>query len=350
MEKGKQENKLNWTNNLRVLATISVIFLHVSGQILGLYGSVSSFVWWTGNIYDGSLRFCVPVFVMLTGALLLPKKYELKDFLIKRFSRIILPFLFWSCVYILFALNVKFIQAPTMNALEIGTFVFDLFRMGASVHLWYIYMVIGLYLFIPILSKWVQNCNEKEILYFLIIWGIAILLNQPFLEKFNTEVDLSYFSDFIGYLVLGYYLSIKKFNFSRKTIQIGSFLLFFVGITITILGTYFLTFKEGKFNEYFYDYLSPNTLIASIGIFVLFKNWTFTNPVGLKIIDFIGKYSYGIYLVHVLILQFLSKSGMDYSFMNPIFSIPLTSLTCLILSTFIVYFLNKLPFCSYISG
>jgi surface polysaccharide O-acyltransferase-like enzyme len=287
---------------------------------------------------------------MLTGALLLPKRYDLKDFLRKRFSRIILPFLFWSCVYILFALSAKLTQTPTMTALGIGIYIFDLFRMGASVHLWYIYMVIGLYLFIPILSKWVQNCNDKELLYFLIIWVIAILLNQPFLEKFNTEIDLSYFSDFIGYLVLGYYLSIKKFNFSHKTIQIGSFLLFIAGVVITVLGTYFLTYKEGKFNEYFYDYLAPNTVITSIGIFVLFKNWNFTNPIALKIIDFIGKYSYGIYLVHVLILQFLSKLGIDYSFMNPIFSIPLTSLTCLFFSSLIIYFLNKLPFCSKISG
>lgn len=348
MEKIQHENKIVWTNNLRVLATISVILLHVSGQILIQFGKVSNFVWWTGNIYDSSVRFCVPIFVMLTGALLLPKAYELGEFLRKRFLRIILPFLFWSFIYMLFTYYVKLSPNHEMSPLEIITWGLDLLKSGSSPHLWYIYMIIGIYLITPIISKWVQNCKENEILYFLIIWLFALIMNQPIFEEYNTDIDLSYFEDFIGYLVLGYYLSVKIFKFSRSVINITAILLILAGIIVTAFGTYYLTNNDGKFNQYFYGYMTLNTLIVSIGIFVFFKNLN-TNKSS-KIIDFISKYSYGIYLVHVLVLFYLSKIGIDFSLMNPIFSIPLTTLLCLFLSTLIIYVVNKLPYGKYISG
>lgn len=348
MEKIQQGNRLVWTNNLRFLATIGVIILHVSGQILIQYGTVSNFVWGVGNFYDSAVRFCVPVFVMLTGALLLPKKYELGEFLRKRFLRIVLPFLFWSMVYILFALNTKLIQNQNITTLEIITWGLNLLRLGSSTHLWYIYMIIGIYLITPIISKWIQNCKENEIVYFLIIWLFALIMNQPILEKYNTEVDLSYFADFIGYLVLGYYLSVKTFKYSKSVIAITAILFVVTGISVTIAGTYFLTSDDGKFNEYFYGYMTLNTLIVSIGIFLFFKYFNTTKS--LKVIDFLSKYSYGIYLVHVLVLFYLSKYGIDYSLMNPIFSIPITSFLCLIFSTFIIYVLNKMPYGKYISG
>ncbi len=350
MERNPQENKFIWTNNLRVLATISVILLHVSGQILIQYGKVSDFVWWTGNIYDSAVRFCVPIFVMLTGALLLPKTYELGEFLKKRFLRIILPFLFWSFIYILFTYYEKLSPNHAMSTFETIRWGLDLLKSGSSPHLWYIYMIIGIYLITPVISKWVQNCKENEILYFLIIWLFAMIMNQPIFEEYNTDIDLSYFEDFIGYLVLGYYLSVKTFKYSKSTVNIAAFLLLSIGVIITAAGTYHLTNNDGKFNQYFYGYITLNTLMVSIGVFLVFKNWTNVNSKSSKIIDFISKYSFGIYLVHVLVLFYLSKCGIDYSLMNPVFSIPLTTLLCLIFSTLIIYIVNKLPYGKHISG
>ncbi len=348
MQSNTQGNNLIWTTNLRVLATISVVLLHVSGQILIQYGKVSDFVWWTGNLYDSAVRFCVPVFVMLTGALLLPKAYEIREFLKKRFLRIILPFLFWSIVYLVFTYYVKLSPNHEMTSFEIITWGLDLLRSGTSPHLWYIYMIIGIYLITPIISKWVQNGKENEIIYFLVIWLVALILNQPILERYITDIDVSYFSDFIGYLVLGYYLSVKTFKYSKLTINIAAILLILIGVIITIAGTYYLTNRDGKFNQYFYGYMTLNTIMVSVGIFVIFKNRYISKSS--KIIDFISKYSYGIYLVHVLVLFYLSKIGIDFSVMNPIFSIPLTTLLCLVLSTFIIYVVNKLPYGNYISG
>jgi surface polysaccharide O-acyltransferase-like enzyme len=343
-------NKLTWTTNLRVVATISVILLHVASGILYDFGCVSNFVWWTGNIYDSLVRFCVPIFVMLTGVLMLSRTYELNNFLRKRFSRIILPFLFWSFIYAGIALNDKISPSNQMSFSQIIVWLFFLFKNGTSFHLWYIYMIIGIYLFIPILSKWVQNASEKEILYFIFIWIFTLFIDQPIFSRFKINIDLTYFSGFIGYVVLGYYLSIKQFTYSKRMLNLISLSLIIIGGSITIVGTYFLSLENNNFAGYFYNYSALNVLMVSVGLFLFFKNLEISNPIVLKTSNFISKYSYGIYLVHVLVLRFMGAIKIDYDFINPLFAIPLVTLICLLISTVIIYSINKLPYGKYISG
>ncbi|MNK69941.1 Inner membrane protein YiaH [compost metagenome] len=350
MIKNQNGDTMFWTEGLRTLATISVIFLHVVAEILYQYGNISNFVWWTGNIYDSLMRFCVPVFVMLTGVFMLSRTHELSDFLRKRFSRIILPFLFWSIIYALYAWINKISEGQEVSLFKTLKWFIRQFLHGASFHFWYIYMIIGIYLFIPILSKWIQNATEKEILYFIFIWIFTLIAGQPVLSGFKSDIDLTYFSGFIGYLVLGYYLSIKSFTANKRVINLISLFFLIFGFLITMLGTYFLSFYDKKFNGYFYNNFTLNVLMASGGIFMLFKNSKINSPIASKTIRFINKYSYGVYLVHILVLNFMKIYGIDCNFMNPIFAIPIATFVCLVISTSIIYLINKLPYGKYISG
>lgn len=350
MSESLNTNNLPWTTNLRVVATISVIFLHVTSGILYQYGTISNSIWWTGNIYDSLVRFCVPVFVMLTGTLLLNKEYELYDFLKNRFSRIILPFLFWSIIYAFFALRNEFLENPELSFFEICKLTFFLFKNGTSFHLWYIYMIIGIYLFIPILSKWIKNATEKEILYFIFIWLFTIIVDLPFLSKFKININLTYFSGYLGYVILGYYLSVKQFKYSIRRVKFIALLFIFFGVAVTAIGTYFLTERHDVFNGYLYDYLSISVLISSIGFFIFIKNLHISNFFVLRIINFISTFSYGIYLVHILILKFLETLGINYQFTTPLIAIPFTTLLCLLISALVVYSFNSLPYGKYISG
>lgn len=345
-----KENRVFWADNLRAFATVAVIFLHVSaGPVPHPFGSVSPFFWWVANIYDSSVRFCVPIFVMLTGALLLPKDYEIGDFLKKRLFRVIFPLVFWSIIYIIFSLSVKVLHGDKIILSETTRYIYMSFKNGSSFHLWYVYMIIGIYLFMPIIGKWVRNCSEKEILYFLLIWLCTIFLNQPIISKLKPNIELAYFSGYIGYLILGYYLSIKTFKNLRKTNTL-SILLIVSGIIITAVGTYFESYFKSQYNGVFYKYLSPNVLIMSIGIFVYLRNQN-SDHTKLKVIsNFISKYSYGIYLVHVLVLTFLLKAGIKWDFINPVFAVPITTFICLIFSGIIIYLVNKMPYGKYISG
>lgn len=347
----EQQEKIYWVDNLRVLATISVIVLHVSADILYQYGAIPNSNWWVGNMFDGLVRYSVPVFVMLTGALLFRKDYKIGDFLKNKFLRIVIPFLFWSLVYILYNLNTMALNNIQMSFAEKIKWALMQLKTGSSYHFWYIYIIIGLYLFIPILGKWVRNATEKDIIYFLIVWIFVLFLKQPYIAILDITpiIDFSYFSGYIGYLVLGYYLSIKKF--SNNTISnLISLALMALGIGITIFGTYYLTSLDGKFSEVFYGYLSPNILIFSIGIFMLFKNHNKVNSKIAPGIRFVSKYSYGIYLSHVLVLTILAKKGINSYAYQPIIGIPLTTLCCFFISLLVIFILNKIPFGKYVSG
>jgi surface polysaccharide O-acyltransferase-like enzyme len=346
----EQNHKLEWADNLRVLGTVCVILLHVAAPVLYKFGSVSNLAWWTGNIYDSCVRFCVPVFVMLTGALLLRKEEKPIVFLKKRLFRVILPFLFWSLVYIGFNLSVNnFYFATDKTLAETINWVLNQLKNSSSYHLWYVYMIIGVYLTIPVIGKWARSSNEKEQRYFVIIWLISIALSLFLFLDFRIYLlNLSFFSGFIGYLVLGYYLSIQPADHSG--LNKLALPLIILGAAGTAIGTYYLSVSKNEFNEILYDSLSPGVIALSSGVFLFVKRLSITSKRIVQIRDVINKYSFGIYLAHVLVLTLLETTGIYWNLINPVIGIPLTTLLCVFLTTLLVYLVNKLPFGKYISG
>src|SRR5690606_22413849 len=123
-----------------------VIILHICIPVLSNFSDGENFE--TALFFSSSVRFCVPIFVMITGVLLLQKPEELSIFLRKRFTRLLFPFIFWSFIYISLKTNIDW----SWN--EIAVFAGKQLKSGAEFHLWYVYMLIGVYLFIPVLSKW----------------------------------------------------------------------------------------------------------------------------------------------------------------------------------------------------
>lgn len=343
------DNKTFWYDNLRVVATIGVIGIHVSSDYQPESGSIPEYSFWIGNLFDSLSRFSVPVFVMLSGALLLGKEYGLDLFLKKRVVRLLLPFLFWSSIYTLKSLFDSFEAGTQLTPYRVAHEFFVQFRDGSSLHFWYIYMIVGVYLFVPIIGKWIRHSSLKEQLYFLAIWAFTIVFSQPIVEKFKPGVELSYFSGFLGYLVLGYFLSRKTFS-SRRQQNIIAWILLTVGLVSTILGTYFIRHFQGEYSSAFYECLSPNILLYSTGIFLLLKDKDVTFLPLVKVRNFISKYSYGIFLVHVLVFFELLDWGINWNFVNPLVGIPVTIILCLTISSAIVFLVSKLPYGKYISG
>ena len=121
------------------------------------------------------------------------------------------------------------------------------------------------------------------------------------------------------------------------------------GQIITIIGTYILTAKENSFNGILYDNLMPNVLITAVGIYLLIKN-NEINPKLLIIRDFVSKYSYGIYLVHVLVLSTFLRIGISGQLIHPIIGIPITAILCIAVSGFIIFIMKKIPFVKNVVG
>ena len=92
---------MTWINNARIVSTFAVVFLHVA-IVFMLDNDIDTEYWWFGNIFNVLVRWCVPSFVMISGALLLDNKNEesLSKFYSKRLSRVLIPILFWSIMYL----------------------------------------------------------------------------------------------------------------------------------------------------------------------------------------------------------------------------------------------------------
>jgi surface polysaccharide O-acyltransferase-like enzyme len=281
---------------------------------------------------------------MITGALLLPREYELGDFLKRRLGRIITPFIFWSLVYVAYAWYNEDINF-TPNIWADTRIVLHQLKYGAYYHLWYVYMLIGLYFVIPVLSKFVRNASEKEIVYFLIVWLAVMFLAQPYLMRFSPSVDMHYFVGYIGYLVLGHYLTSKQF--SPKLTRGWLLLIFLLTLALIVGGTYW-SCLNGKGLTLFYEPLSPTIVLLSSSVFLLFRftviNWS---PRLKKFRDQLGAYTFGIYLAHALILDIMGDPdnhiNLNWQFCHPSVSIPLTALVCFISAFLLVYAISKIP-------
>ncbi|WP_114937588.1 acyltransferase [Mucilaginibacter endophyticus] len=343
-----KHHNINWINILRLIAMFAVVVLHTASPLLFRVKDASINDWLAADAYNALVRFCVPVFVMITGALLLQREYELKDFLKRRFGRLIPPFIFWSLVYIGYRLYNEEIELSD-NIWPNIKLVIQQLQTGSYYHLWYVYLLMGLYLFIPVISKFVRNATEKELLYFLGIWFLTVMLSRPYLTILDPGIDLHNFTGYIGYLVLGYYLAYKPIKF--KNIAPIAALVFVLCALLIALGTYFILLKTKSLNTFFYEPISPFIVILSSSAFLMAR---FTkvnlNPVVNKLINNLGKYTLGLYLSHAFILNVLELNDITYNIFNPIFSIPLVALLTFLLSSLLIYVMSKLPLLKHVAG
>ncbi len=340
-----QQTKIEWADNIRFFATVSVVLLHVASSGLYLFGKIDTGKWMIANIADTAVRFCVPIFFMLSGSLLLTKEESLSQFFKKRFFKIIPPFLFWSLLYTLMYSVVFYFKGKHVN---LSDCIFDfLFNRGFfsqfAYHLWYIYVLLGIYLITPVL-KFIFKQNRKiSIPIYIIFWIVAVVLHLKFEENGGF---LNYFLKVIaysGYFVAGYFLTkitikLKSWN---KLILISSALIL---ISFTSIFTYFKSKNAGELNLDLYNFLLPNIMIYSLIVFLLIKSYNFRNERFIKIRDLINKFSYGIYLSHVMFVWVFEAIGFDWQFIHPLLAIPVLTVVITGLSALTVYILRRTPF------
>ena len=345
MGQGKKE----WISNSRVLATVCVVLLHVASSVLYKYNQVPNSHWWIGNVYDSFVRFSVPLFLMITGALLLGRQHDYPIFLKKKVLRIFLPFVFWTTIYI----GYNFLEPPQFNGKLASQSNFEWIlqqaKEGSSYHLWYMYMLLGIYVAMPLLAKIIAKVRKLYLELFLLTWVLFISLSASYTSNSNFEWNLWYYLGYLGYVVLGYYLSI--INTKSKRVSTLAVITFTIGLFVTFYGTFYYTDKTGVFCKNYYSYLIPNVLLMATSVYVLLKNADIKlNGVLKTARNIIDKHSYGIYLSHILVLNYLIMYGVDWNLIHPLIGIPLTTIITLIVSVAIVYLISKVPLGKYISG
>lgn len=329
---------------LRPVAVLAVIIIHLSAQNFEST-DVNSFVWQTFNFFNSIARWSVPVFVMISGTLFLGKKIPVKKLYSKYALRLVISFVTWSAVYLAF--SGEYIDKTSLMA--------ELIR--GHYHMWFIPMIIGLYICVPIINTIVAD--EKVLKYyfklafifaFFVPWFTS--LAYDFANKviitgvaaFRLNIDYMYMHIVLGYVsyfVLGFYLN--KTDFSKRQRSI-IYLLGLIGFGATIGLEAFAAHKLQKPSGNYYGNLTVNVLFESIAIFVWFKYRTYS---WIKLNCFVrklSKYSFGAYLVHLLIIE-----QLDVRFgLNTLSFHALPSMICLSGFVFIVSFLisgilNQIP-------
>ncbi len=340
-----QKEFIPWPDLIRVVATVLVVMIHVSGQITNIWGQVPNSDWFIANIYGGFARICVALFFMISGYLLLPRSESLTTFYRKRLPKVVIPWVAWSLIYLgWFCGNHHGTCTPPV--------IQDLLLVqGTYYHLWFLRSLIGIYLILPVLRLMIHPDADKKILWY---WFGLWLIFQPGLAiakrfwGFETSLSAPLTIGFIGFFILGYLLG--SWNLSRLT-AILSTVAWFVASLVTVIGTYILTRPSGKFDGFFYDLISLNVTVASAAAFLLLREVSesrvFASAKVHGFIRWLASGTFGIYLVHILVIEILHGwiPGIHLdSFMgNPIWSIPLTTGVVFLVSFLTVRLLQKIP-------
>jgi surface polysaccharide O-acyltransferase-like enzyme len=303
-------------------------------------------------VVDNKHLPAVPLFVMLSGALLLqPAKLgeSLSVFFKKRLNRIALPFVFWGAAY--FAWR-AFVNGETLTANSIVQGVLT----GPYNHFWFLYLLVGLYLLTPVLRVLVAYIKRRTFSYLMILWflGTAIVPLLGLFSGYHLNSNVFIITGWLGYYLMGAY--------SLKT-RIRPIILYAtlaLGFVWTIIGTYIIVGSIGEsVSHFFYDASSFSMIGASVALFLLLSAVP-SNTLeerfsrGNRVLRLISQNTIPIYLFHVMVLESLQKGFFGFqislSAMNPVLEIPLITVTTLLICLAVIYPLKKIPIVKRLIG
>ena len=294
----------------RIGACFMVVLLHVAAVEFHDFDER----WWASNFYDSFTRACVPVFLMITGVLLLNRQEGLPAFFRKRFSRVLPPLIFWS----LFYLGWYSLQGEDYGGLFGG--LKAIFSGPVAFHLWYLYAIVGIYLFVPFLRHIWQSASRAEQHLYLFIW--MAVSAWPIIDTvLGTNVDmlntyeLGSFFGLLGYLFLGAYVHDTLSKRTRESAYWWvSLILFVVFSLMTMMATWRYSLRQGAPDPLFYDYLSPFVIAAAVciynvlyGLGVKANNRAMFSSQSWSVLNQLAASTLGIYCVHIFVLDVFKR-------------------------------------------
>ena len=332
----KTENRVVWVDWMRVAACFMVLLVHATEPFyLGGDGSqilTEADAFWS-SFFDSIVRACVPLFVVASSYLQFPLHYSTGEFFRRRAVRVLVPFLLWSAVY-------AFVWGEPVENFRNLLFNFNY----AAGHLWFVYMIIGVYLLMPLLSPWAERVGKRELQIYLAIWlfttfiplirdwlsggyanmeityGVSGLPRQALTPlwgeaSWNMYGTFYYFSGFIGYLLLGLYfrrfvgeLSWRKSLLVAIPCYLGGFAIVFGGFLRRVFemadGVFPLQgmVKMAVWWETTWCNDTIGVVLMTVAWILLFKKMKASGGFYNRVLLPLSKASYGLYLLHLLIL------------------------------------------------
>ncbi|MBN1287138.1 MAG: acyltransferase family protein [Anaerolineae bacterium] len=335
---------------IRAYAILTVVWLHAAAPLAYEFNSLSASAWWVANLLDAIARPAVPLFLMVSGFLLLdPKKKDepVSVFYRKRMLKVIVPFVGWASIYLAWRAIGGGEQFTPVE------FIREIINGPVYYHLWFIYMMIGLYIVTPILRVYARHADTGNLTYFVLLWFVVASIVPALNKLLNLEIGIQFVvtTNLVGYFMLGHLLRGVKLN--AKQFKIA--LLVIAGcIAFSAIGTYILTVRaDGVLDQSIYQRDSPNNVVYAIALFLVIKSLDFKPlfqryPRVQPVVSFLSAASGSIYFMHILVLELLAGGylfGVKLSgfTVHPIVGIPLVTLVTVIICTLVIIILKKIP-------
>ncbi|MGR5243012.1 acyltransferase [Photobacterium damselae] len=304
---------------LRCIAAIAVVIIHVLGPYREQLGQIPQFDWITAITFNSFSRWAVPVFILISGALLLsnPKPIEANYFITRRVSKVLIPFVAWSLFYAgLAGVSLSgFDGAVSINLLK------HAFTHETYYHLGFFYYFIPLYLLVPLFHFFVHRAEPSQVRAVIGVWLIFTLL-------FLLRVDGPWSNQYVlysGYLLLGYGL----YQYQRPKLV----WLLPLGVVALLLTDWMVVHLSLVAGEYtvgrWLSYKTLNTVLIASLVFVGCRWWAERcewSVMAKQGISFISRYSLGVYLLHPLFLW--PVIHLNWYFAPPLITIPFWTLVC----------------------
>lgn len=320
--------RINYINSLRLLATLSVVWLHASAGLLDVreIASVDDKFWLSCHKY--CMQFGVPVFVMISGALFLNPAKEIGfPLLLRKYVKRI------AFALLIFGLPMCVVETYFSNSGGVINSIIHFIQGRSWSHMWYLYMLIGLYLITPVIKPFVTKASDRDWIAALVLLFVMSSL-FPTMNAMGAGLTswMIISTPYIFIYMLGYWLCWKapqRIVGNKATLTVVTLLC----VAIIVAKCYY------GFN--YYGYADPVTICLAATLFLLFRsfnvNWKFAN--------WIAPYCFGIYLVHNVFINFTYKFlEVETEMVVPILNFIGFFLMFTLLSLASTYILMKIPF------
>ena len=313
---------------LRVIAMIMVIIIHVSNVYTRSFNFIDSSNYLVALIFNTVSRVSVPIFFMISGALLLDRRFDFKKYK-DRILKIIILIVVWDILYLIWE---YLFLGVTYDKL------WHLFIEPYRAHLWFLYTIVILYVIQPVLKLILDKCNKPVKLLLFIIWFVFGTISM-----YNNAISniFTIFSN-VGFFVIGKYMYdylLKDNGKSKKYTWIMILLLVLCYVESVYLN-YNASMKFNMFYNLFFAYRTPFIILATFIIFKLVFLYCHGKEPN-KLIILGSDLSLGVYLIHGMFLDVTTKL-IDYKNVVSIVGIPSFTLFILVFSMISVYFLRKI--------
>jgi surface polysaccharide O-acyltransferase-like enzyme len=296
---GRVDGHQAWADWARIAAIVAVVSIHVLGPVSIGGPLVGTPFWWAVNIINSASRWSVPLFFLVSGALLLnrPRQDGSGGFYRRRFMRIGLPLIAWSFIYVPVLLY-KGIPVT------IGSWLTSVANGAPYGHLFFLFALLGCYLAIPLLER-LSSSELGVVAAGAVGWAVAqraLQLVMPHSPANALELWLY----FVGFFVAGGWLARRPAGAAARWLLVG-----IAAMAVTAVGTWWLVLHAPPSQwTYFYSYLSVVTVVASIAVFEFVRATEWPRPRWLR---GLAATTFGIYLCHPLVLvvvqRFLPLTG-----------------------------------------